>query len=354
MHDQNKSRATAIQDIERQGISVCLIFRNEEQNILRCLSSITSPVSNWELILINNASTDRSLDLITTYSKAHPELTIRVLYSHENNLAQSRRRCVAEAKFGMIAFIDADCEAPAEWLTTLSTSLQLGRLLNSILAGVGGGQVPSAKRCSFNYALELFVNNRFVTTRSSQLRSASNFSSAFHIATCNAIFEKSALISSDSFDQKFGRVCEDVDMGWRLYKSGYFLEKIREPTVIHHHRPSCRAWVLKIFRYSKGHVQLLFVHRRHYTPQLLTPLALGLTLLLTIALSRQVFVILLSLYVAGAACLSIFHLPPQTPIKIRMYFFQIVIGSHSAAILGQMMGLLCESMEFSIRLCARR
>ncbi|MFA5339981.1 MAG: glycosyltransferase family 2 protein [Candidatus Omnitrophota bacterium] len=75
-------------------ITVFVSCYNEEGNIIDTFNTLTSALSavklDWEILVIDDASTDRSKELVSNYMKAHPQYSIRLLVRKENiGLAQN-------------------------------------------------------------------------------------------------------------------------------------------------------------------------------------------------------------------------------------------------------------------------
>ncbi|MEO5642955.1 MAG: glycosyltransferase [Bacteroidia bacterium] len=111
-------------------ISVILPVRNEEKNIAVCLESLDAldyPKSLYEIILVNDHSTDRTKAIAEQFSKLMPNL--RLL----DNLPGSQGKKAAitlgikTAKGNFIATTDGDCIVPEEWLTNIAEAFEIRR-----------------------------------------------------------------------------------------------------------------------------------------------------------------------------------------------------------------------------------
>ncbi|MGE0590206.1 MAG: glycosyltransferase [Cyclobacteriaceae bacterium] len=106
-------------------ISVVIPFRNEEQNLnqlVESLKKIDYPINRYEVILVDDHSTDHSL------SKAR-DLTselenINILWLDERNEGKKRAltRGIENAKGDIVVTTDADCEVPSGWLKELNNA----------------------------------------------------------------------------------------------------------------------------------------------------------------------------------------------------------------------------------------
>jgi glycosyltransferase involved in cell wall biosynthesis len=92
-------------------VSVVLCFLNEERFLGEAVDSVlTQTYSDWELLLVDDGSRDRSTALAQQYAKRHPR---RIFYidhpEHANlGLSASRNVGIGRARGPYVCFIDAD------------------------------------------------------------------------------------------------------------------------------------------------------------------------------------------------------------------------------------------------------
>ncbi|SHE28560.1 TPR domain-containing glycosyltransferase [Desulforamulus putei] len=87
-------------------ISLCMIVKNEESNILRCLTSVKDYVD--EILILDTGSSDRTPVLAQ-------EQGARVFFGRwENNFAKARNKIKQHARGEWIFYLDADEEVPPE------------------------------------------------------------------------------------------------------------------------------------------------------------------------------------------------------------------------------------------------
>lgn len=95
-------------------VSIVIPVFNEERYLPSCLTSLMSlsyPKDRHEILLIDNGSTDRTLEIARGFS----EVTIHV---KENvKVGAVRNYGVQKAKGSVIVFLDSDCVVSREWLT---------------------------------------------------------------------------------------------------------------------------------------------------------------------------------------------------------------------------------------------
>ena len=99
-------------------VSVLIPAFNEEKYILHTLNAlIKQNYPRFEIIIANNASTDRTALLVQQFIETHStSLVIRLV--HENRKGTNfARECARQAATGsVIAQLDADCLPPSDWL----------------------------------------------------------------------------------------------------------------------------------------------------------------------------------------------------------------------------------------------
>lgn len=83
---------------------------------LDALRQIDPPLGSWELLIIDNASTDDTLRLLSA-QQWPADWTVRVVHEEKLGVANARNRALAEAAGSYVVFIDDDETPAADWLT---------------------------------------------------------------------------------------------------------------------------------------------------------------------------------------------------------------------------------------------
>jgi hypothetical protein len=191
-------------------ISVVVPLYNKEREIGRCIRSVLGQsFQNFELIVVNDGSTDGSADLV----RASGDRRIRLIEKANGGLASARNRGIDEASAELIAFLDADDQWCPEFLATILSSAKLHPEAGAYFTGFwihrGNGW---ARKVTIprKYLLQdkPLLKDYFATPRGSTIPSA--------FAAWKKTFEKTG-----TFRQMFG---EDVDMWFRIaafYPIGY-------------------------------------------------------------------------------------------------------------------------------------
>lgn len=94
-------------------ISVIIPAYNAERTIKRALESIknqTALSKILEVIIINDGSTDKTKDIITTYQMENPEMNICVINQENGGVSKARNAGLKVARGKYIALLDSDDE----------------------------------------------------------------------------------------------------------------------------------------------------------------------------------------------------------------------------------------------------
>jgi glycosyltransferase involved in cell wall biosynthesis len=108
-------------------ISIVLCCHNSAERLpetLRYLSRQGVPDGLvWEILVIDNASTDRTPELVREFSGRHPELAVRLVDEPRLGQGYARQRGISEAGHDAILFVDDDNWLEADYLAILAETL---------------------------------------------------------------------------------------------------------------------------------------------------------------------------------------------------------------------------------------
>ncbi|MCU0342899.1 MAG: glycosyltransferase [Ignavibacterium sp.] len=120
------TKLTTLQEekIQQEFISIIVPFRNEENNILALYKNLTNqdyPDNKYEIIFINDSSTDNSLELLESASQKENVFIYSVPIDYSINAHKKRavRFGIEKSRGEIIVTTDADCIHPKEWLKNL-------------------------------------------------------------------------------------------------------------------------------------------------------------------------------------------------------------------------------------------
>ncbi len=276
-------------------VIVVIVNWNGEQFLDRCLTALLAQtVTPYEIILVDNASTDGSLEIVGRF----PSVRLMALnentgFARGNNLAIE----AASKESEWIALINPDAFTAPRWLETLLAAAESkpgfdvfgSKLLNAsaplLLDGAGDAYHVSGLVWRMGHGI---------------------FASALQGSECEifspcaaaALYRRSALLEVGGFDEDFFCYVEDVDLGFRLRLAGHRCLYV-PLSVVHHVGSGTTGGQNSDFSVYHGHRNLVWTFVKDM-PGLLFWLLLPLHLVLNLvsivwfAFSGQGLVILRS------------------------------------------------------------
>lgn len=199
-------------------VTVVIVNWNGERYLDRCLSGLLAQtVIPHEIILVDNASSDASLDIVRRYPVVRIlELTKNFGFARGNNVAIQ----AAAAESQWIALLNPDAFPDPHWLEALLSAVWENpefdvfgsRLVNavdpSVLDGAGD---------AYHVSGLVWRRGHGMPVASFSVQTAEVFSPC----AAAALYRRSALLEVGGFDEDYFCYVEDVDIGFRLRLSGY-------------------------------------------------------------------------------------------------------------------------------------
>lgn len=105
---------------------------------LEGLSQQTSPNADFEVIIIDNASTDRTSQIAKSFIENHPSLNVRYVFEENKGLSFARNRGIKEANAPLIAYVDDDVILTPDYVQNVTDFFKK----NPHAMGAGGKVIP--------------------------------------------------------------------------------------------------------------------------------------------------------------------------------------------------------------------
>jgi glycosyltransferase involved in cell wall biosynthesis len=121
--------------------SVIVPTRNRSSELATCLASLaqqTLAADAFEVIVVDNASEDATMEVVTQAVGAFPTHTIRYLFEEVPGLLSGRHRGAMAASGEILVFIDDDIQAAQDWLAAIVNSY-----VDRDVRLVGGRSLPA-------------------------------------------------------------------------------------------------------------------------------------------------------------------------------------------------------------------
>ena len=111
--------------------TICIPFRNEElyvENLLYSLKNIDYPTHLYEIILVNDFSSDASVSIYKSFLEAHPYVNAQITHAQNPHSTSPKKEALLQAiKLSTKEYIvttDADCEVPPKWLQGFNNKIK--------------------------------------------------------------------------------------------------------------------------------------------------------------------------------------------------------------------------------------
>ncbi len=224
------------------GISVVICAFNAERTMDACLASLrTLRYPTYEVVVVNDGSTDRTLEI----SQRYPEVRI---FSQENKgLSVARNVGYENASGEIIAYTDSDCVVDPDWLTYLAFKFVHGGFV-----AVGGPNLPPPEESRTAACVAASPGGPAHVLIDDEV--------AEHIPGCNMAFLKTTLQEIGGFDPIHRAAGDDVDLCWRLQNHGHAIGFSPAAMVWHFRRNTIKAYLKQQMGYGKAEAQLYFKH----------------------------------------------------------------------------------------------
>ena len=206
---------------DKSFVSLIIANFNGEKYLETCLNSvINSAFNNYEIIIIDDASNDRSVEILKRFQKK--DKRILILKNNKNlGAAASRNIGITKARGGIIVFLDNDTKVDENWLTELieplqntnigaAQSLLLDFKDNALIQMAGGFLMPQT-----GWLIPFFQWNKLEDVKS-KLTQKDIVGISASLAVKREVIQKVGV-----FDEKEALYTEDLDFCWRVWIAGY-------------------------------------------------------------------------------------------------------------------------------------
>ncbi|MDP2087820.1 MAG: glycosyltransferase [Flavobacteriaceae bacterium] len=114
----------------QNSFSIIVPFRNEQIHLKALLNSFKNlnyPLENFEIILVNDTSTDNSFQIVQQFMELYPTIQIRLIQHNIQTISPKKtalENALKVSQYEWIITIDADCIVPKNWLKTYDNFIQ--------------------------------------------------------------------------------------------------------------------------------------------------------------------------------------------------------------------------------------
>jgi GT2 family glycosyltransferase len=242
-------------------VSVSVVNLNGEGYLKECLGSLMElkyPEDKLEIILVDNGSTDRSLELVRLNYPG-----VKIIENKVNmGFAAANNQAAKAAKGEYVAFLNNDTRVDKNWLIEL-----LKPIYNDKEAVASGSKVLSmnGKKIDFVGGMINFEGKGFQIDygRPAEEREHDGYSFLPFVNGGAMMINKEVFLEAGGFDEDFFAYYEDVDLGWRLWVLGYRVVFSPRSIVYHHHHGTSRTISEDKLRFLKERNSLYSIFKNY-------------------------------------------------------------------------------------------
>jgi cellulose synthase/poly-beta-1,6-N-acetylglucosamine synthase-like glycosyltransferase len=278
--------------------------KGELQTLLHSLSNQTFPANHFEVIVIDDGSTDGTREWLLEHKNQYG-VAVSLYDQEHSNPGTARNKGMVQARGAIFAFIDTDCIPQPEWLEHLTNPFRMEEV-----GAVGGSEMikesdPLLMRC-FHYLMTASLTTGGL--RGKKGKRLANF----YPRTFNMAISRKAYQVAGSFKEMF--YGEDLDLSYRIKQKGFALLYEDSARVYHKRRSTVAQFVRQLFNMGKARVTLARLHPGSLEPLHVLPAA------------ALCFFMLL-------ACLAVFWQPALTFFRVCCtvgMLFLIILGTDAS------------------------
>jgi len=204
-------------------VSVIVAVYNAQATIEVCIKSLFGlnyPKDKLELLIVNNNSTDKTLEILNKY-----ENKIKIISEEKQGPAAVRNRGILNAVGEVIAFTDSDCLVDKNWLINIVKPLEDENV------GIVGGKILSVQPCNYIETYGETIHDH---------EAAVNESIIPYIITMNWASRASVLKNVGYFNESFIK-SEDTELSRRISLAGFKLIYNSDAIIYHRNEKSLRG-----------------------------------------------------------------------------------------------------------------
>ncbi len=225
-------------DLDWPRVSVVVCTYNGSRTIAQTLDALKAlPYPNFEVIVVNDGSTDSTPQLLEHYRD------FQVINTENFGLSHARNVGWKAARGSIIAYLDDDACPDTHWLHYLAWTF-----MTSNHVGVGGPNLPPEDDPRTAHCVACSPGGPNHVLLSDDV--------AEHIPGCNMAIRRKALDHIGGFDEQFRIAGDDVDVCWRLQERDGTLGFHPAALVWHRRRHQVKGYLRQQKNYGRAEAML--------------------------------------------------------------------------------------------------
>ncbi len=234
--------------------SVILANYNGQKFLVDCLESVfKTRYPNYELIIVEDGSTDRSLEIIASFQKKYP----LVLLENKTNLGlvASRNKAIIRAKGDILVFLDNDTQVDKNWLEGLALTFSQDNHIGAAQCLIFDFHQRSIIQQT---GMKLVPYTGLATTLDRGKKVSTNLKFPENIISLGAALavRKNVAKRIGGFDEKLFHYTDDLDFSWRVWIAGYAVV-LAPKAKVYHYLKSHKSTYKLYYHLSKNSIRMV-------------------------------------------------------------------------------------------------
>lgn len=232
-------------------VSVIIPVYNNPDGLRDTLKSLVSqefPPKSFEIIVVDNDSTDNTLNIAKEFAGKYPHLIQFLVEDRLQSSYAARNKGIEVSKGDILCFIDADMTVEPDYLSQIDNFFKK--------------ESVDYLGCKVNmYSIKDTLSSKYNIATGFPIK---NYLENHHfVATCCLSVKKMVIDKVGSFDSRF-KSSGDYEFGNRVYRAGFKL--CYAPNIIMKHPAlsSFKHLIRKNFRIGRGFQQISFYYPENY------------------------------------------------------------------------------------------
>jgi len=250
--------------MEKQ-ISIVIPTFNSAEVLSNCLESLTNQTvgrEKYEIIVVDDGSTDETKDVAAKY-------LVKYVYQENRGPAVARNNGVSQAQGKIILFTDADCEPQPNWIEEMIMPMK-----DDQVVGVKGAYKTRQKELVARL-VQIEYEHKYERMK--------KFKYIDFVDTYSASYRKEVFLKYEGFDERYPKASvEDQEFSFRLFHDGHKMVFNPEAAVYHRHSARLMDYLRKKYKIAFWKAFLLKRHPGKVKTDTHTPQSLKIQMLLSL------------------------------------------------------------------------
>lgn len=247
---KRKSEQLVFDSSDMPFVTVLIAAYNEEEVIGKTMQSImNSNYSNFEMIIVDDGSTDETARVVQSAMDRHPE--IQLIQKPNGGKASALNLGIEQASSEIIVTLDADTVIAEDTI-----ALIIRQFRDPIVGAVSG----NVKIGNCKNILTWWQHIEYVTGYNLEKRALDELDSITVVPGAIGAWRKSALDAVGLFEED--TLAEDTDVTMKLLRKGYKIRSEVDAIAYTEAPEDLRSFIKQRYRWTFGILQCLWKHQR--------------------------------------------------------------------------------------------